>query len=259
MSDAQRRFSREDLVDLALEATCIPRTRWDLLLEVMKSDAEMNRLMKAEWNEVPRDSEESIRAYYRNSDTWFVNTFNHGAGALLKMANREPVEWQEWHRRFAEAMGVNRSILDYGGGFFNDTWQFVNAGYFVTQAEIEGPVSRFLKSFLDLAKIPNAKVRPVNSQEPLLEYYEGMACFETLEHVLKPVELAKHLATHLKADGPFAMSVSFGAPEHAPYHVASNAPLSDQAIWFKHLEGMGLKNIWTAEDRHRQIWRKKAW
>lgn len=254
MTDAQRTWTREDLVDLALEATGMPKMRWDALLEAMKSDAEMNRIMKAEWLAVPRDTEEAIRAYYRKSDIWFVNTFCHGVGALLKMANREPAEWQEWHHRFAGAVGVRRDILDYGGGFFNDTWPFVNAGYRVTQAEVEGPVTRFLASFIEMTKIPNAKVRPVNSQEPLLEYYAGVTCFETLEHVLKPVQLAKHLVTHLLPAGAFAMSVSFGAPEHAPYHVASNAPLSDQAVWFNHLEDMGLRITWSAEDRHRQIW-----
>lgn len=265
-------LTKEDLVDLAIQSTGMDRPEWDRLMVLMQVDADMNRLMKSEWFGKPRDSEEAIRDYYRESDIWFVNTFNHGLGALLKLAEMaDKKDYKDpflpWHDEFVKSLtpgGIQ--ILDYGGGFFNDTWPLVRARYHVTQAEVKGPVTAFLKSFLTEAKIDwAASVIEVDSETPLCyeiagakmwDVFDGICCFETLEHVLKPVELTRHLVEHLSMGGPFAFSVSFGAPTHAPYHVASNAPLSDQSVWFPILESMGLVRAWAAEDRHRQLWRK---
>lgn len=257
-------MTSDDLVDLALQSTGMARSEWGHLMELMKVDADMNRLMKAEWFDKPRQSEEAIRDYYSASNIWFVNTFCHGSGALLKMANRGAgasiSERLLWHREFTACLtpAGGLRILDYGGGFWNDTWQLAMSGCRVTQAEVKGPVTVFLKNFIEEASLQDyVDVLAVDSETPIVEKYHGITCFETLEHVLKPVELTRHLVEHLESGGPMAMSVSFGAPDHAPYHVSSNAPLSDQGTWFGHLQSMGLSNVWTAEDRHRQIWRKQ--
>lgn len=255
---SKRIWTGDDLLAMALKATGMTRERWVSLMKTMQSDAEMNLVMKAEWNAAPRDSEAAIRDYYRKSDIWFVNTFCHGVGALLKIANREPVEWQDWHVRFSAGLPEKAAILDYGGGFFNDTWAFVRKGYTVHQAEVSGPVTEFLKAFKEATEIENIGILPVDSERPLVDKYDGICCFETLEHLLTPVPFTQHLVDHLNEEGRIAMSVSFGAPEHAPYHVASNAPLSDVRVWQAHLKEMGLFEVWRAVDSHRNIWGKHS-
>lgn len=251
-------MTENDLVEIALKATGMTRETWDRLNVVMQSDADMNKIMREEWHASPRASEEAIRDYYRKSDIWFVNTFCHGKGALLKLVNQSKDALESWCQEFVKRL-PGTYVLDYGGGFFNHTCQLIANGDMVTQAEVEGPVTSFLKAVIEKYSLSSiARVLEVNTPTPLRASYDGIVCFETLEHVLDPVGLARHLVDHLRPGGPFAMSVSFGAPEHAPYHVASNAPLSDPKVWEGHLASMGLEKVWAAQDTHRTIWKKKS-
>jgi len=247
----------EELVELALQVTGMTRERWGFLMEEMKSDARMNLIMRQDWNSKPRDSEEAIREYYRTSDIWFVNTFLNGVGALQNMAIR--VEGlQGWHIILREVMDVPpKRILDYGGGFFKDTWPLVSYGYRVEVAEVRGPVTDFLKRFLKMADLEDkAGVVEVDNETPITDMYDGIVCFETLEHVLHPEALTTHLHRHLRAGGPFAFSTTFGAPEHAPYHVASNAPLGDWEVWAAILKKVGFSPLWTdPSGSSAKIWR----
>jgi len=252
-------LTREDLAELALEVTGMTRTRWDLLLETLKDDAAMNRIMKEEWERKPRDSEEAIREYYRESDIWFLNTWNHGIGGLVKMAGRgAPALSSRWSEVFVRSLKIPCQILDYGGGFFNDTYPLVMSGYKVSVAEVEGPVTAFLRRYRTLAGLEDRMgIVDVGSDLPLQGMYDGAVCFETLEHLLHPAELARHLRDHINPEGPFAFSVSFGAPAHAPYHVASNAPLGDERVWAAKLEEIGFLPFWKdAQNPHFQVWRR---
>lgn len=239
-------LTMDDLRSLALQASGLSIGEWQSLAKAMESDSTMNQIMKRDWLARPRDSEEAIREYYVNSAAWFINTFNHGYGALLSMAAGTRPDLAPWCRKFAETMGTpGGKVLDYGGGFFKDTWPLAAVGYHVAVAEIKGPVTRFLKSFISIAGLEKKfSVIEVDSEMPITDIYHGITCFETLEHVLHPEALTVHLRDHVKAGGPFAFSVTFGAPEHAPYHVASNAPLGEWRVWAAILERIGFSPLW---------------
>jgi hypothetical protein len=99
----------------------------------------------------------------------------------------------------------------------------------------------------------------VDNETPIIDTYNGIACFETLEHVLHPAALTSHLHKHLRPGGPFAFSVTFGAPEHAPYHVASNAPLGEWKVWAGILQKIGFSPFWEdASGSNSKIWRSNA-
>lgn len=248
-------ITADDLLHLAIDASGLTKDQWQSLAKEMHSDATMNQIMKREWNARPRDSEEAIREYYRSSGAWFINTFNHGYGALLSLAAGASPSLAPWLQKFVETMGITRAkVLDYGGGFFKDSWPLVSAGHHVAVAEVRGPVTRFLKSFISLAGLEKSlSVVEVDSERPISDGYDGIMCFETLEHLLHPEELAAHLYQHLCPSGPFAFSATFGAPEHAPYHVASNAPLGDGKVWAAILGKIGFSPLW--EDQSLKIWR----
>jgi hypothetical protein len=247
----------DDLVTLALNVTGLSQERWDFLQETMKDDAAMNRLMKSEWNEESRSNEAVIRDYYRKSDIWFANTFNSGYDGLLKMANRETHSPNEWQREFLKSVPPKGVILDYGAGFLRDSWKFVTLGYRVHVAEIQGPVTLFLWRYRALAKLQEMfHVVEVNSSTPVTDRYEGIACFEVLEHLLDPVALTRHLYDHLVPRGPFVYSASFGDPEHAPYHVASNAPLGQENVWNQKMREIGFVHEWSKDNKH--LWKRSA-
>lgn len=240
----------ECLILLALDVTKMTRSRWDLLSNVMRDDAAMNCVMKEEWHAKPRDSEEAIREYYRTSDIWFINTFNHGAGALISMASGDRGALSSWQKKFVEALRApGGRILDYGGGFFKDTWPLAMGGYRVDVAEVRGPVTEFLKRFIQLAHLEEKLgIVEVDDDAPVKDMYHGIACFETLEHLLRPEALTSHLHRHLWTGGLFAFSATFGAPEHAPYHVASNAPLGHWDTWAAIMTKIGFSPLWSDQE-----------
>lgn len=250
-------ITAERLLALALDSTGMDRARWDLLLESLKDDAEMNRVMREDWKEKPRDTDEAVREYYRESGIWFVNTWSHGIGALVALAKMDAQPpLSPWQTAFLKELGAG-PILDYGGGFFKDTWPLAAAGHSVSVAEIEGPVTRFLRQYITLAGLEGRLgIVEVRSETPVSETYGGVVCFETLEHVRGPVDLAKHLHDHLRPGGPFAFSVSFGAPSHAPYHIAHNSRLGDPEVWSNELRKIGLIPCWKDDLSSIAIWKK---
>jgi 2-polyprenyl-3-methyl-5-hydroxy-6-metoxy-1,4-benzoquinol methylase len=250
----------EELSELARSFVKVTKEEWNVLFETLKDDAAMNAIMKKEWLDKPRDSDQAVIEYYRDSKIWFVNTFNHAYRALLSLANKDAsgLSREAWHQFFESELSPGDRILDYGGGFWNDTAILALDGWNVTQAEVLGPTTDFLTAFVNLTGMQKTlQVLPVDSGSPIRETYEAVTCFELLEHLLHPKEFTIHLRDHLAQGKPFASSVSFGAPEHAPYHVASNAPLSIENVWTDTMWGMGFEQIWAPKGSHRRIWRKR--
>jgi len=248
----------DDFIEIALEVTGMTRARWEFLSRTMRDDAAMNRIMREDWGKKPRDSEEAVREYYRESKIWFLNTFNNGVGGLLRLSQGGSPSLSSWHERFIHDFKVGGPILDYGGGLFKDTWPFILLGCSVSVAEVRGPVTEFLKRCLSLLGITDrARVIEVDSDLPIKEMYHGAVCYETLEHLVDPVGLTKHLHEHLIQGAPFAFSVSFGDTPHAPYHIARNAPLGNADVWPSKLKDIGFFPFWKDEQgQHLQIWRR---
>ena len=239
---------RQEILDLAVEVSGMTKDRWDLVSKSFASDQEMNQVMREEWHSKPRNSDAAIRDYYRESGIWFINTVNHGLGALLALAGRQlPGSSVGWEREFSGVLGgAGKTVLDYGGGLFKDSWPLVAAGHRVEVAEVFGPVTDLLEKFILAEKLQEKLgVVRVESETPITKIYDGAVCFETLEHLLHPKELSAHLHQHLKKGAPFAFSATFGAPEHAPYHVTSNAHLGNEWEWSGVLSGIGFSPYWS--------------
>ena len=131
------------------------------------------------------------------------------------------------------------------------------AGRSIHLAEVKGPVTDFMKRYRTLAALEGRlEIIEVDSDTPLTEAYSGIVCFETLEHLFKPVEMIEHFHEHLETGYPFAFSVSFGDTPHAPYHVAQNAHLGDPRVFEEKLKAIGFGPYWKSTENHFQIWRK---
>lgn len=220
---------------------------WAELLTVVKAladDAEMNRRMREEWRSMPTRTQQELCRYYAESRTWLMQTYNNHHGALEALAHGEKGTLPAWAERFSGMLPPAACILDYGGGFLKDSWFFVPRGHRVVLGEIEGPVIRIVESFLRRTAVTGVSVLSVRNADPAFGRYDGIVCFEVLEHILEPAALAKKMVASLPSGAPVAMSVSFGAPEHAPYHLSENAPLSDLNVWNAELRNMGLEPVW---------------
>lgn len=234
---------------------------WTELEEILRAiagdDAEMNRRMREEFACIPVLTQPEICRYYATSKTWLMQTYGNGHGALLSLARGEKPALPAWAAEFEKHLPIGASILDFGGGFMKDSWFFIPRGHRVILAEIEGPVVRIVRAFMETIGQKGVAVLPVCDEEPALGRYDGIICFETLEHVKNPVALTRKLVDVLPPGGPFAMSVTFGAPEHAPYHLAENARFGDPGVWSKEIGEMGLEPLWTDERSSMAVWRRR--
>lgn len=232
---------------------------WPELEEVQRaigSDAEMNRRMREEFARIPALTQPEVCKYYATSKTWLMQTYGNHHTALISLAKKEKPVLPAWAVEFEKLLPAEGPILDFGGGFMKDSWFFVPRGRSVVLAEIDGPVARIVQSFIQAIDERGISVLPVRDEAPPLGQYAGIVCFETLEHVKNPVALTKKLVATLPPGAPFVMSVSFGAPEHAPYHLAENAYLSQYDNWNDELRSMGLEHVWNDVSSIR-LWRKK--
>lgn len=238
------------------EESGVPWSELEAVAKAITDDAEMNRRMSAEFKSAPRTTEKDVCEYYAKSKTWLMQTYNQGRGSLEALARGDKGPIPEWGRAFTALLpGSGASVLDYGGGFLKDTWFLVPEGVNVWLAEIDGPVARTVRRFAKEMNASRISVLSVSGAVPDLGIHDGATCFECLEHMKDPVSAARKIAAAIRPGGPFAMSVSFGAPEHAPYHLAENAPLSDPALWEGELRKMGLELVWRDKSSIR-IWRK---
>jgi len=235
--------------------------RWEdlecTLAEISGDDIEMNRRMAEEWRAAPRGTQKEVCDYYATSKTWLMQTYG-GRGALFALARRGRHEVSGWSRFFRGMLPPEGAeILDYGGGFLKDTWFFPLHGVKVVLAEVEGPVTRIVRAFIERIEEPDVSVLPVSGDVPTLGVYDGAVCFEVLDHMVDPVGATRRIVSAIRPGGPFACSVSFGAPEHAPYHIAANIRLADPEVWSAELQRMGLVPVWRdASSRNFAVWKK---
>lgn len=237
----------------------VPWPELEAVLRAIGDDAEMNRRMGEEWRSADRGTQASVCAYYASSRTWLMQTYGGGRAALAGLARGERPGLAPWAERFARMLPPSgATILDYGGGFLKDTWALVQRGHRVVLAEVEGPVSRAVEAFIREFEISGVSVVPVRDGDPPLGRHDGAVCFETLEHVVDPVLLMRRLVSSVSPGGPLALSASFGAPEHAPYHMAHNAPLGDPEVWSEELQKAGLAPVWKDHDSSIGVWKREV-
>jgi 2-polyprenyl-3-methyl-5-hydroxy-6-metoxy-1,4-benzoquinol methylase len=217
--------------DIVEKETSKPWQYWSDLIQEISDDALMNQKMRTEWHNKSRDSHQSIRQYYIESDTWLAQSLKYRE-CLINIAVMDRIELdQARHIKFTSFLKPNSKILDYGGGFFNDSWQLAITGHHIELAEIDGPISRIVSSFIKETDCKHVSVLPVTTDYPLTSMYDGCICLETLEHIKNPDVLLKHMIDHLRPNSPLAMSVSFGDTSHAPYHIAELAHWGTPGVW----------------------------
>lgn len=235
----------------------VPWAELDAVRRAIGDDAEMNRRMREEWRAAETRTQAGICAYYASSMTWLMQTYGGGWAALVGLARGEKPGLAAWAEEFVRMLpGPRATVLDYGGGFLKDSWPLAARGHRVVLAEIDGPVSRTVEAFCGEAGVAGVEVSPVRDENPPMGRHDGAVCFEVLEHVRDPVLLARRIVSSVSVGGPVALSASFGAPEHAPYHVAEAARWADRAAWEAELGTAGLEPSWADPHSTIRVWRR---
>ncbi len=92
-------------------------------------------------------------------------------------------------------------ILDYGCGVSSFTkWALRHGKFDITLAEIDGPMLKFCKWRYG-KRVSYCKIGLGREGLPLKEGYDIILCLDMLEHVWSPLNVVKHLCSHLNAQG----------------------------------------------------------
>ena len=99
-------------------------------------------------------------------------------------------------------------ILDFGAGVCQDSINAARNNFDATAADIPGKTFDFGKWRI---KSKNVKVKTIDimNEEPLVENYDAITCFEVLQHVVSPEKTLAHLRDHLKPGGILFITTRF--------------------------------------------------
>jgi 2-polyprenyl-3-methyl-5-hydroxy-6-metoxy-1,4-benzoquinol methylase len=92
-------------------------------------------------------------------------------------------------------------ILDYGCGVSSFTkWALKHGKFDITLAEIDSPMLDFCKWRYG-KRVSYRKIGLGKKGLPLKENYDIILCLDVLEHVWNPLDVVKHLCSHLNMQG----------------------------------------------------------
>jgi 2-polyprenyl-3-methyl-5-hydroxy-6-metoxy-1,4-benzoquinol methylase len=162
--------------------------------EAVKRATSPNRKSKLIWK-----NKEEIEKSERNViDTWEKDENMVIRNSWYRERNIE-TRWDKMLKNLNYKKGER--ILDYGCGVSSFTkWALEHRKFDVTLAEIDGPMLKFCKWRYG-KKVSYCKIRPGKEGLPLKEEYDIILCLDMLEHVWSPLNVVKHLCSHLNAQG----------------------------------------------------------
>jgi len=140
------------------------------------------------------------------------------------------------------------AVLDYGSGVGTTGIALADAGFDVTLADVAEPL-------LDFARWRFArrglKVRTIDLKREALptSAYDGIVCFDVLEHIPQPHRVVRRLRDALVPGGSLFVFAPFGLDPRRPMHV-----VHDDGVYHR-MAAMGLAREWQWEDQFpRYMW-----
>lgn len=141
------------------------------------------------WERKPRTTEADYRAFYAETDYWILRQMYYHRSACFHFV--------------AAAMGRTGNFCEYGCGVAPVTaWLHPRfPAWRYTLVDLPSPMLDFARwRFRGLASV-EALEPGFGSDLPLGRDYDVITCLEVLEHVINPLEVVRHLVTHLKPGG----------------------------------------------------------
>lgn len=160
--------------------------------EAVKRATSANRKSKLIWK-----NKEEIEKSERNViDTWKKDENMVIRNSWYRERNLE-TRWDKMLKNLNYKKGER--ILDYGCGVSSFTkWALKHGKFDITLAEIDGPMLKFCKWRYG-NKVSYCKIGLGKEGLPLKEGYDIILCLDMLEHVWSPLDVVKHLCSHLNA------------------------------------------------------------
>ena len=150
------------------------------------------------WDRKPRATEADYRAFYAETDYWVLRQMHyhrndsfHFVAAAMRPA------------------GQAGDFCEYGSGVAPVTaWLRPRfPGWRYSLVDLPSPMLDFAR--WRFRRFPNVETREpgLGSDLPLRRNYDVITCLEVLEHVINPLEVVRHLVSHMKPGG--ALFINF--------------------------------------------------
>jgi SAM-dependent methyltransferase len=138
---------------------------------------------------------------------------------LIEWHATDPIHYRTLVIRDYALARRGRTCLDYGSGIGSDALVFAEAGFEVTLADISAVLLGFA-AFRCRKRGARVKTIDLTSESLPADAFDLAVCFDVLEHIRKPLPVARRLARAMRTGGLLAIHAPFGKdPEH-PMHVA---------------------------------------
>lgn len=193
-----------------------------------------------EWRErgVRAANESAVTAFYNDSQTelfdlldWHAtDAANHRALVCADLLTKHRKEGGVAPRSSGRNDEHPR-VLDYGSGVGTTGIVFAQAGYDVTLADVADPLLSFARWRFERRGLPVATIDLKRERVPRGSY-DGVICFDVLEHIPRPLRVVRRLRGALEPGGLLFLFAPFGEDPLRPMHVVHDDRVMD---WFRAL------------------------
>jgi SAM-dependent methyltransferase len=140
---------------------------------------------------------------------------------------------------------------------------FAQAGCDVTLADVADPLLAFARWRFERRGLPVATL-DLKRQRPPRGVFEGIVCFDVLEHIPRPLPVVRRLRDALRPGGLLFLVAPFGADPLRPMHVVHDDRVLDwfRALGFRRRDDMEdwfPSYMWLAQPRVYERVAMPAW
>ena len=161
-----------------------------------------SNLSASEWDmmNIKQDDVKSVMEFYKKTPNYIFELMEyHSTEAKQRLSNT-----------IIDVCKENNfdKILDFGAGVCQDSINAARNNFDATAADIPGKTFDFGKWRIE-SKNVKVKTIDIMNEEPLVENYDAITCFEVLQHVVNPEKTLVHLRDHLKLGGILFITTRF--------------------------------------------------
>lgn len=159
----------------------------------------------ADWdlNKIDQKNREQVENWFKNNDKYIFELSDVHSRPTKQKIIRQAIYMCKKH--------VVKKLLDYGGGIGEDAIFAAKKGFNVSMADLPSHTLEFAKWRATHHQV-RIKFIEIKDDQPLQKKYDGILCFEVLQHLFDPEIIALHFIEHLNYKGCLFITTRFHNP-----------------------------------------------